>query len=215
MTPLLLLATLFPAADERPKRDFSRWEKTIATMEKRDKDKPPPKNAVLFAGSSSIVRWDLSKSFPGIPAVNRGFGGSELADVTHFAPRILLPHQPRLLVLYAGDNDLGAGKTPEQVLADFKDFARTVHARRPKVPIVFISIKPSIARWRLADKIKKANALIEAECKKDQRLTFVDVWGPMLGKDGLPRKELFVKDGLHLSAEGYKLWADALKKYLK
>src|SRR5438874_2421313 len=127
-----LLALSFTYYPEE-KRNFARWEKTIAAMEKRDQAKPPPKNAILFAGSSSIRNWNLPKSFPGVPVVNRGFGGSQIADSTHFAPRILLKHEPRLIVFYAGDNDIAAGKSPEQVAADFKDFAQTIHAKLPKV----------------------------------------------------------------------------------
>jgi lysophospholipase L1-like esterase len=207
----LLIAALGCGAEPT----FARWEKAVAAMERRDREKPPPRGAVLFAGSSSIRLWDLSQSFPGVAVVNRGFGGSQIADATHFAPRLILKHEPRLVVLYAGDNDLAAGKTPEQVRDDFRGFVQAVHAKLPKVPVVYLGIKPSLARWRLADKIKRANALIEAECQKDKRLAFVDTWAPMLGADGLPRKELFVKDGLHLSAEGYKVWAAALKKHVK
>src|SRR5262249_34572144 len=181
----------------------------------QDKEKPPPKNAVLFAGSSSIRLWDVSKSFPGLDVINRGFGGSQLADSTHFAPRIILKHQPRMVVLYAGDNDLAFGKTPEQVSGDFQAFVKAIHQELPKTKIAFISIKPSIQRWKLVDKIKKANSLVEAFCKQDGRLTYVDVFMPMLGEDSKPRPELFVKDGLHLSDRGYELWTSILKPYLK
>src|SRR5712691_4050334 len=128
------------AADDKA---FARWEKTIAAFEQQDKDKPPPKNAVLFAGSSSIRLWDLPKYFPGMDVINRGFGGSEVADSVHFADRLIVKHKPRIVVLYAGDNDIAAGKTPERVLADFKAFVKAVHAGLPKTKIVYISIKPS------------------------------------------------------------------------
>jgi lysophospholipase L1-like esterase len=197
------------------KADFSRWEKDIAAFERRDKEKPPPKDGILFVGSSSIRLWDLSKSFPGLNAINRGFGGSHLADVVHFAPRIVLNYEPRLIVLYAGDNDLAAGKTPERVHDDFKAFVQRVREKLPKTKIVFISIKPSIRRWPLIDKIRKANALVEAECKKSERVLYFDAAAPMLGDDGKPRPELFAKDGLHLNAKGYALWAERLKPHLE
>jgi len=201
------------ADDKQP--DFSRWEKDIAAFEQKDKDKPPPKNGVLFAGSSSIRLWDLKKSFPDLDAINRGFGGSQIADSTHFAPRIILKQEPRLIVFYAGDNDVAAGKTPEQVSDDFQDFAKTVHKELPKTKIVFISIKPSIKRWEMADKQKKANELIEAFCKKNDYLTYLDVVKPMLGGDGKPRPELFAKDDLHMNEKGYEMWASLLKPLLK
>lgn len=197
------------------KAEFARWEKDIAAFEKRDREAPPPKNGIVFVGSSSIRRWDLAKSFPGVAALNRGFGGSHLADAVHFAPRIVLKHEPRLVVLYAGDNDIAAGKTPERVAADFRAFIAAVHDKLPKTRIIYLAIKPSLLRWKLIDKIRPANALIEAECKKNDRLLYLDVATPMLGDDGKPRPDLFVADGLHLSAKGYELWVRLLKPHLE
>ncbi len=199
-------------AEDRP--EFARWEKDIAAFERQDQQKPPPKHGVVFVGSSSIRLWDLHKSFPDLDAINRGFGGSQLADSVHFAPRIVLKYEPRLVVLYAGDNDIAAGKSPERVAEDFQDFVQEVHGRLPKTRIAYLAIKPSILRRPLWDKMRKANALIEAACKKDDRLVFIDVATPMLGADGKPRAELFRKDGLHLNAKGYALWASILKPYL-
>jgi len=197
------------------KAEFARWEKDIAAFEKSDREAPPPKNGIVFVGSSSIRRWDLAKSFRGVAALNRGFGGSHLADAVHFAPRIVLKHEPRLVVLYAGDNDIAAGKMPERVAADFRAFVAAVHDKLPKTRIVYLAIKSSLLRWKLIDKIRQANALIEAECKKNDRLLYLDVATPMLGDDGKPRPELFVADGLHLSAKGYELWAKLLKPHLE
>jgi lysophospholipase L1-like esterase len=194
---------------------FGRWEKDIQEFEKQDREKPAPEQAILFAGSSSIRLWDLHQSFPGLETINRGFGGSEIRDSVHFAPRIILKYKPRLIVFYAGDNDIAAGRSPEQVLADFKALVQEVHAALPRTKILFLSIKPSIQRWKLVDKIRQANALIEAFCKQDDRLTYVDVGTALLGKDGKPRPELFRPDGLHLNTEGYKVWASLLEPYLK
>ena len=218
---LCLAAFLLPLApDARPCRaddapDFSRWEKDIAAFEKRDMDAPPPRYAVLFAGSSSIRLWDLKKSFPDQEVINRGFGGSQIADSTHFAPRIIVKAAPRVIVFYAGDNDIASGKTPEQVSADFQDFAALVHKELPKTRIIFLSIKPSPARWAMVDKQRKANGLVEAYCKGSDYLTYLDVAAPLLGDDGKPRTELFVKDGLHLNEKGYALWASLLGPLLK
>jgi hypothetical protein len=154
LTTLPYLCVSQSRADDKP--DFSRWEKDIAAFEMKDKESPPPKGAVLFAGSSSIRLWDLKKSFPTLEAINRGFGGSQIADTTHFAPRIILKTEPRIIVLYAGDNDLAAGKKPDQVSKDFQAFAQVVHKQLPKTRIVFVAIKPSPARWHLVDKQTKA-----------------------------------------------------------
>jgi lysophospholipase L1-like esterase len=194
---------------------FARWEKAIADFEERDRKQPPPKNAVLFVGSSSIRLWDLGKSFPGLDAINRGFGGSELADAVHFAPRIVLKYEPRVVVLYAGDNDLAAGKTPEKVFADFQDFVRAVHKALPKAKIIFLPVKPSPRRWPLVGKMRQLNDLVAAYCKRDERLLYVDVATPLLGEDGRPRAELFARDGLHLNERGYALWASILRPHLK
>jgi lysophospholipase L1-like esterase len=213
---ILILSCFFVRqgrAEDKP--DFSRWEKDIAAFEKQDKERPPPKNAVLFAGSSSIRLWDLKKSFPDLEVINRGFGGSQIADSTHFAPSIILRAEPRVIVFYAGDNDIAGGRTPEQVAEDFQSFATLVHKELPKTKIIFISIKPSVARWSMADKQQRANELIEKWCKKNDYLAYVDVVKPMLGDDGKPRKDLFVKDGLHLNDQGYELWSSLLKPSLK
>jgi lysophospholipase L1-like esterase len=145
-------------ADE--KSDFSRWKKTIAALEQQDKVKPPPKNAIVFVGSSSIRLWDLGKSFPGLDVINRGFGGSQLADSVHFAARLVIKHAPRLVVLYAGDNDIALGNAPERVAADFRAFVRAVHKELPQTKVIFLSIKPSVLRWKLWDKMQTANKLI-------------------------------------------------------
>jgi lysophospholipase L1-like esterase len=200
-----------PAGAER----FGHWEKAIAAFEEQDRKQAPPKNAYLFVGSSSIRLWNLPRSFPELDVVNRGFGGSQIADTVHFAPRIILPHQPRMVLLYAGDNDIGAGRTPEQVLADFKALVQVVHGTLPKTRVAFLSIKPSLARWNLWDQVQKANALVKAFCQEDARRLYIDVGAGMLGADGKPRPELFVKDGLHLSPEGYALWATAVKAELQ
>ena len=210
---LLLVASVAIAAE--PPDDFSRWEKAIAAFEKQDQEKPPPKNGVLFVGSSSIRLWDLKKSFPDLAAINRGFGGSQIADAVHFAPQLILKHAPRLVVFYAGDNDIAVGKSPERVCADFQRLVQVIHKELPKTRIVFLAIKPSPARWKLVDVQQKANGQVKEFCRKDARLAYLDVAKPLLGDDGKPRRELFAKDGLHLNAKGYEIWSALLKPHLK
>ncbi len=184
----------------------SRWEKNIAAFEAKDKEQMPPAQGIVFVGSSSIVRWPLANSFPNQPVIQRGFGGSQLSDSVHFADRIVIPYRPATVILYAGDNDLGAGKTPQRVLSDYQKFVAKVHKALPETRILYIAVKPSIKRWSLVDKAKETNALIEQAAAKDPRLGYIDIFTPMLGEDGQPREELFVKDGLHLSEAGYALW---------
>jgi len=203
------------SAKQTPPAKADRWEPAIRAFEAKDRTQAPAKGGIVFVGSSSIVRWDLPKSFPGLDAINRGFGGSQLADSVRYAHRIVIPHQPRAVVLYAGDNDLASGKTPQQVFDDYRRFVAKIHAALPRARILYIAIKPSKARWKLIDKIRAANRLIADFAAKDPRLVFIDVERPMLGADGKPRPELFMPDGLHLNAEGYRLWAGLAGPHVK
>ena len=197
--------------------DPDRWEPAIKKFEDADKVAPPPQNGIVFIGASSIVRWNLPDSFPelGPRAINRGFGGSLAADSTRYAERIVIPYKPRIVVFYAGDNDVEANHTPAQIAGDFTAFERKVHAALPATQIIFISIKPSIRRFPWIEQIKGANALVRQYCATHPNLTFVDIVPQMLGADGKPRKELLVEDGLHMTPAGYKIWNAALRPHLK
>ena len=184
------------------------WAEAIAKFEEEDQKMPPPKQGVLFLGSSSIRLWDVKKSFPEMLVVNRGFGGSQICDSTHYADRLVNIHEPRIVVFYAGDNDIAGGKSPEQVRDDFREFVEKVRGPQPELPIVFIAIKPSIARWKLADEIKAANQLIKDDLEELGNVTYVDVWPTMLDEQGEPRKELFADDGLHMNEKGYEVWTE-------
>ena len=191
------------------------WLADIAAFEQQDADNPPPRDAVLFVGSSSVRMWDLAKWFPELPTINRGFGGSQICDSTYFADVLIVKHRPPVIVFYAGDNDVNAGNSAEQVHRDFRAFVAKTRQRLPETPIVFISIKPSIARWKLADTMREANRLIASDCAEDDTLEFVDVWPAMLGDDGKPRKDLFIDDGLHLNDAGYRLWTELVRPHLR
>ena len=194
--------------------DPARFDSEIAAFDKWDRQNAVPPDAVLFVGSSSIRMWQTAESFPNLPVINRGFGGSHISDVNHFADRIVLKYKPRTVVFYAGDNDIAAGKSPRQVADDFQTFANLIHNRAPEARIVYLPIKPSTARWKLWPQMKRANALVEALSKNDDRLLYIDIATPMLGADGQPRDELFLDDGLHLNATGYRLWTKILAPHL-
>lgn len=214
-TSLAIAAILCRPAVTSEDQGHERWEEQITAFEAKDRLQPPPQRGILFIGSSSIRGWKLDDYFADLPVINRGFGGSQIADSTHFADRIITPYKPRIVVLYAGDNDIAKGKSPERVTADYRAFVKTVHSALPKTRIVFIAIKPSISRWKLVDDMRRANASVKSIADKDDRLVFVDIDKPMIGQDGQPRKELFRDDGLHLNAAGYKLWASLVKPHLK
>jgi len=183
------------------------FEKEILAFEAADKTNPPPAGAMLFIGSSSIRLWtSLAGDFPKHRVINRGFGGSQIIDSVRYAKRIVLPYRPSLIVLYAGGNDINAGKSPEQVAADYRAFVKTVHEALPKTRIAYISIAPNPARWAQVDHVRAANSLIEAHTQTDDRLTFINVFPKMLGDDGQPRPEIYVADRLHMNPKGYELW---------
>ena len=187
----------------------------MAAFEKMDATNPPPKGEIVFTGSSTIRFWNtLPTDFPKSKIINRGFGGCEIEDVTHFADRIIFPYEPRMIFLRAGGNDLWAGKTSEQVFEDFKDFVQTVHKKLPKTEIVFISLSPSIARWKQADKEKEVNRLVHNYTRMHRHLKYIETYALPLDGKGQPRPELFREDKLHFNGEGYKLLAEKVRPFL-
>ena len=208
-----LVAVAAPAASAQPPAE--RWARAIADFDAADRAAPPPQGEVLFLGSSTIVNWDIAKAFPWVRTLNRGVWSSSLADAAQRVDRLVFPYAPRLIVLYAGDNDINSGATSEQVAVEFERFTFAVHARLPLTRIVFIGLKPSLSRWAQVHRMRAANDLIRQFCAHDDRLAFVDVDGPMLGWDEKPRKDLFVEDGLHLSAKGYELWNVLVRPFVQ
>ena len=213
------LALLFAVVGSQVSRGadaaHAKWEPEIQAFEASDRTNPPPQGAILFVGSSSIRMWKtLAEDFKGIPVINRGFGGSQMEDSVYFAARIVLLYRPKQIFVYAGDNDLANGKTPEQILTDFKALVSRVEQRLPETRIAYIAIKPSPSRWKLAGKMREANRLIAAFTRTDRRLVFVDVFTPMLDDKGEPREDLFVGDKLHLNKKGYDLWTSLIRPML-
>jgi hypothetical protein len=206
LTRYLLLPLLLSACT-RPPQIPSRgapFEPEIRAFEAADRSMPPAPGGVVFVGSSSIRNWTtVAADFPGVPVLNRGFGGSTLADV--------VPYRPHLVVLYAGDNDLAQGRAPEQVLADYRAFVARLRSALPTARLAFVSIKPSPSRRAFIDLAREANRLIRIEIARDTLSTFVDVFTPMLDAAGQPRPELFVADSLHMNREGYLLWHSLLQ----
>ena len=175
---------------------------------------PPQKGGIVFVGSSTIRRWDTASYFPDLKIINRGFGGSDMIDAVRYVDRIVIPYEPRLVVVYSGDNDISAGWTSEDVAIQFERFTRAVHAKLPQTRILLIAVKPSLLRWTQIDRMRMANTMMRAYCERDDRLAFIDFDSLMLGWDEKPRRELFVEDGLHLTAQGYQLWSTVLRPWL-
>jgi lysophospholipase L1-like esterase len=207
---LLLAVQAARAADPR------RFATDIAAFEAADKANPPPRHAVLFIGSSSIVRWKtLARDFPKHQVINRGFGGSELADSVYYFDRIVAPYQPRIIVLFAGSNDINGGKTPDEVFEDFKAFAAKVRAALPQTRLDYISITTSPSRWSQYQKVQQANRLIREYISQDSHLGYINVLPAMLGPDGRPKPDIYALDRLHMNAKGYAIWQPIIAPYLE
>jgi len=217
---LILAASVALATSLAPRvtaQTAEKWDPAIQKFEEGDKVSPPPQNGVLFIGASSIVRWNLPEYFPelGAKAINRGFGGSQSVDAVRYVDRIVVPYHPRVVVYYAGDNDVEANIPAQEIAHQFALFDQKVHAALPQTRIVFISIKPSIRRWKWIDTIKSANAMVKEYCATHPNLAFMDIEQQMLGADGKPNPALLVEDGLHMTPAGYKIWTAALKPLVK
>ncbi|HLH56068.1 MAG TPA: SGNH/GDSL hydrolase family protein [Verrucomicrobiae bacterium] len=196
-------------------QDSSKWNSEIAAFEAADKTNAPPEHCIVFVGSSSIRLWSTLKSdFPDLPVVNRGFGGSEIADAVKLADRIIIPYAPREVVIYSGGNDIANGKDPALVFGDFVALVDALQRHLPSVRIAYIASAPNPSRWAMVDKVKKLNSLVRAFCD-DHSLMFIDVFPLMLGPDGLPKPDIFRDDRLHMNAKGYDIWKQAVRPYLK
>jgi hypothetical protein len=197
------------AAAQSP--DPRRFEQDIAAFEAEDRASPPAPGSTLFVGSSSIRYWDVAKAFPARRAIKRGFGGSHVSDNIYFADRIIFPYKPALIVFYAGDADVAANKTADEIAADCKALIAAIHARLPGTPTVIIGTKPSPAHWKHIDTIRRANALVMAFVAKDPLVVYADVEQALIGPDGQPRANLYAENGLNLNERGYAAWTDAVR----
>ncbi|KPK42688.1 MAG: hypothetical protein AMJ65_07270 [Phycisphaerae bacterium SG8_4] len=204
-------------AQDRPQAEDpeAKWGKTIQQFEDWDRKNSYPSDAVLFVGSSSIRLWPTRESFDGFGVINRGFGGSQISEVNYFAERIVLRYAPKVIVFYAGDNDVAAGKSSNRVFDDYQKFVRLVHTKLQKTKIVFIAIKPSGRRWSLWPAMAQANKMIEDFSGTDDRLIYFDSATPLLADDGKPDAKLFLKDNLHLNADGYRIWTRLLRPIIE
>jgi lysophospholipase L1-like esterase len=211
---VLLLGALLTASAAFAQQTPDRWEKYVAAFDEADKTAPPPKGEIVFVGSSTIALWNTAHYFPDLKIINRGISGTELSDALKYIDRLVLRYEPRLVVVYAGDNDIGGGKISEQIAVDFERFVRAVQTKLPQTRILYIGIKPSPLRWLQVDRMRAANDIIRAICAKDDRLAFLDLDNLMLGWDEKPRRDLYVEDGLHLTPLGYQVWTAVVRPYL-
>lgn len=215
-TPAADPPTAAPVVNELDPVSNPDWAQDMARFAAEDAATPPPAHPVVFTGSSSVRLWaTLAADFPGVPALNRGFGGSHVRDAVWYADEVAVRYEPRRILIYAGDNDIFDGRTPQQVLSDFQAFVARVHRDLPRTPIAFISIKPSPSRSHLLAVQREANALVRAYAEREPLVDYIDVFTPMLDANGQPRADLFVEDRLHMNSAGYALWRRVIAPYLR
>lgn len=191
---------------------LNRFDQAIANMEKEDSTRMIRENEVLFVGSSSIRFWKtLGLDFDPIPAINRGFGGSTLPELIHYADRIIFPYNPKLIILYCGENDIAEGASPEEVFKMYKKLDDMIAAKLPNANLVFISMKPSVARWDLWDKYKAGNALIREYIESKEKREYLESADVMLTESGQPDTSIFVEDMLHMNEKGYAAWKELVR----
>jgi len=189
----------------------------IQDFKKQDSISFPPKNAILFIGSSSFTMWkDIQDYFPGYTIVNRGFGGSTLLDQIRYEKDIIYPYQPKQIVIYCGENDLASSDSVQAAMVQnrFKNLFNDIRNKLPDVPIAFISLKPSPSRRHLMEKMERANVFIGAFLAMQKNAEFIDVYHKMLNEAGQPMPEIFLEDSLHMNAKGYAIWKKEIQPYL-
>jgi hypothetical protein len=194
-----------------------RYDHDIAMIEARDRETPPPTGGILFIGSSTIRLWKLDRYYSDLPVVNHGFGGAMISDSVFFFDRLVLPVKPRQIVLYAGGNDVNAGKTPEQVAADFGRFAELVRKHLPETRLTYVGIGPNVLRWHLIEKTRAVNRLIAAQIAKldPARTEYVEIEDKLLDSAGQPQPNLYLPDRLHLNDAGYDILSRIVRPHLR
>lgn len=205
-----------PKSTQSSASHYARWQASMDAFAAADKAQAPAEGGVLFVGSSTIRMWaQLPQDFRDVPVlINRGFGGSTMADCQYFVKQLVLQYRPRQVFVYAGDNDLAEGRSPQQVLESFEGFVAAVRAELPDTRIAYISIKPSPLRAELMPKAREANALLAEYVRTLPNSDYIDIFTPMLDLQGAARADLFGPDRLHMSDAGYRLWRSVIAEYL-
>lgn len=211
---LVILLSLF----SNLKAQQPRYYNDIQNFKKQDSIAMPPKNAILFIGSSSFTKWtDVQAYFPGFTIINRAFGGSTLSEVTGYADDIIFPYKPKQVVIYCGENDLASSDTITStiILNRFKQLFGIIRNKLGNIYVTYVSIKPSPSRKKIQPRLVQSNELIRAFLKTKSRTGFVDIYHPMIKTNGLINGEIFTKDSLHMNAKGYAIWKKEMLPYLE
>src|SRR5690606_25234812 len=210
--PLIMATMMCAVAQEKGPQ---RWEETIMKFGQSDQERAPEPGAILFVGSSSIAMWkDIADYFPKHRVLNRGFGGSNFTDLIHYADRVIFPYKPSMIFVYEGDNDIAQGDSAGKILENAKKLRDMIREAAGNTPVIFISPKPSIARWNMKAAYETVNEQLRKYAESEPETEFADVWTASLGKDGKVLDYIFLDDNLHMNAKGYRIWQKVLLPYL-
>jgi lysophospholipase L1-like esterase len=212
----VLLTVIFSFSILIHAQDPRRFQKEIDTIEQKNHKKINSHDLIVFTGSSSIRRWqNIQDYFPGKNIINTGFGGSQMSDLLYYSDSVIIKYKPVQVFIYEGDNDIAAGKKAGDVIWAAMELFGKMIKKIPDIQIVIISVKPSVLRWNLKDEYLKLNIQYELLSLSNKNIKFVDVWTPLLNKEGSPKKEIFISDSLHINKLGYDIWAREIKKFIK
>ena len=197
-------------------QDPGRFQKEIDTIDLKNVNRVNSHDLIIFTGSSSIRRWqNIQDYFPAKNIINTGFGGSMMSDLLYYSDSVIIKYKPVQVFIYEGDNDIAAGKKSEDVIKDAEFLFKKISNNLPDIQIVIISVKPSVLRWGLKNEYIKLNSFYKRFSLENKNIKYVDVWTPLLNKEGSPKKEIFIADSLHINKLGYDLWAREIKKFIK
>lgn len=215
MKNLLFLSLMFLVlSPDSFAQDPGRFSNQVSQISK-DYPVSDYQSSVVFTGSSTIRMWkSLQEDFPREKIVNSGFGGSQASDLLHYLDELVVDYAPKKVFIYEGDNDLAAGKTIEEIVETYNLIVSQIHLAYPQTEIILISPKPSLARWELADQYRELNARLKKYARGKKKVSYADLWNPMLTSNKTPMEDIFLEDNLHMNAKGYAIWAKQIKKFL-
>lgn len=191
------------------------FESEIKNFEKQDSISMPAKGQILFIGSSSFRIWkSFAMDLAGIAAINRGFGGSTMSDALYYFDRMVVQYAPSAVVVYEGDNDLNQGKSPEELAKEYEDFSNRLKKALPKTKLVYLAVRPSLARIAIVDKQKQFNSWLENYCKSQKGRFYLDMHSPFYLPDGTVMPDIFIADRLHLNEKGYQIFSSIIRTFI-
>ena len=213
---LFILLIVFLGISSAKAQDPTRFQEQVDKLYNIEYNFSGDKKLVVFTGSSSIVMWkDVQERFPEYDIINNGFGGSHFSDLLYYYDKLVTKYTPDILFIYEGDNDVAGDKKTSEIYKDFKTLVKKLQSDLPSTKVVFISAKPSVARWHLKKQYKKINRKIRRYCKKNNGYEFADVWPIMMDENEMVRNDIFLDDDLHMNKKGYDLWEKVIGEFLK